>query len=244
MKLLQGPCNNSWNAPSELVTSGLFGNVEISESIEMFMQIFAFERCSRWLPSVLLGRPHLEDSVLEAFQTLKMRVAKVAQVLRPVKEDFVIGTCWSSHDVTPKTCYFLHKNHGPPGPYLKVTPGENPIFFRPFFLGGGVKEIPFITLITYTTTVDGNQKSGEKTTDSDVIVQLVNNRNKLPTTSSGERRIFSINSSKGTPCCVKLPRFSELDRGRSDRCLEQHFLGGVFRNILYLPLFGEDSQID
>ena len=70
---------------------------------------------------------------------------------------------------------------------------------------------------------------------SDVIVQLVNNGNKLPTTSSGERRIFSINSSKGTPCCVKLPRFSELDRGRSDRCLEQHFLGGAFRNMLYLP---------
>ena len=29
----------------------------------------------------VLGRPHLEDSVLEAFQTPKMRVTKVSQVL-------------------------------------------------------------------------------------------------------------------------------------------------------------------
>ena len=45
----------------------------------------------------ILGRPHLEDSVLEAFQTPKMRVAKVSQVVWPVTEEFVIGTSWSKH---------------------------------------------------------------------------------------------------------------------------------------------------
>ena len=43
---------------------------------------------------------------------------------------------------------------------------------------------------------------------------------------------------------VKLPRFSELDRGRSDRCLEQHFLGGAFRNIFYFhPYLGKIPKL-
>ena len=69
-------------------------------------------------------------------------------------------------------------------------PRWKPHIFSAFFFfgGGGVKEIPFITRITYTTTVDGNQKSGEKTTDFGCYSSPLNNGNKLPT-SSGERRI-------------------------------------------------------
>ena len=57
----------------------------------------------------VLGRAHLEDSVLEAFQTPKMRVAKVSQVLKPVTEDFVTGTSWSrtKRQNLRRRCFFF-----------------------------------------------------------------------------------------------------------------------------------------